>query len=243
MGITRYTDTIELTTTTPNGLEMGAPSQAQIDLINEFRPRGMPKRSAQDYIVVPFLASHNLLNHSRGVWSRDALEVMAATFPGMPLLLNHDWGEVKNSVGFIFESALFQLQDAPEAIAQAADHWEVNRSILQRDGFTALVLNAAIAKDQPIISDIETRRAHQCSTGVLTDGSLVCPHCKTDFDDYRNCEHYVPFGMSGRQIRRYQAEGEPLADYYIRGGALEAFELSLVVSGNYPGAAVISEGG
>lgn len=241
MGTIRYTDTIDLTA--PTGLEMGEPSRSQLSRINEFRPLGVGERKASDCVVVPFLASHNLLNHSRGVWAPKALESMAATFAGMPLILNHEWHNAESSVGFIFDSALFYLNEAPEAIAKASDHWQVNRSILARDGFIGMALLGVVAADHAIVGDIEARRVHQVSTGVLTDGTLTCPHCKVDFDDYENCPHYIPFGMSQKMIDKYRSRGAELADYFVRGEVLESVELSFVVSGNYPGAAVLSEAG
>lgn len=221
-------------------LEIGYPSEGQLDLINGLRPAGSEPFTADQVVSVPFLASHNLMSYSRGVWDiESALAPMAALYPGAPLILDHAWYGVESSQGFIYDSALIRAPFAPAAIANAGEWAEINRGILARDGFAGLLLWAAVPLDRPILGKVLDGSISSVSTGSMV-GDMWCPDCDKSL---WWCPCIIPWGFSAATIRRLRDRDYQVPDYYIRRDTFGVIELSLVVSGNLPGAGVFRSGG
>ncbi len=218
---------------------MGTPEPWQLDQINRFRPKGMPPYKAEDLVSVPMLASHNLMSFSNGVWDDLSLESMAALFPGKPMNLNHEWDDVQKNVGFVYSAYAVQTADAPIHILNAAEYFEVNRSIVANKGFQFLLTYAAFPSDSPAVKAIEFRQAKDVSTGGITDGTMICPLCNGEFFTDECDGHLPPHPM----LLFFLGDDDDIewAPYYIRSGFHTAVELSLCVSGNLPGAEVLSE--
>ncbi|MGL5878021.1 MAG: hypothetical protein ACRC2V_09620, partial [Xenococcaceae cyanobacterium] len=71
--------------------DFGHPTTEQLEKMNQYRPRGAKEYRSEDVVSVAFMASNNLLFHSRECWSVKAIEEMAAQFSGRVFTLNHDW--------------------------------------------------------------------------------------------------------------------------------------------------------
>jgi hypothetical protein len=214
---------------------ISTPTPEQLERINIHAPRGV-QYTAEELVMVPILASHNLMAHSNLVWSINALEDMARKFPGRPIELNHDWMDVQQCVGTIFDAFVLRSADAPDEIVNANDNGDSNRQILARDGFAFLIQYAAFPNTSGSLAAIKANLARDVSTGVFTDGEMYCPHCQTSFSN-PDCPHWPPL-----PILVWYFGDDPdveFADYYIYDRVMDAVETSLVVSGDVPGAEVL----
>lgn len=214
---------------------MGTPNPEQLAKIQTHAPKGITQ-TADRFVSVPMLASHNLMSYSNGVWNLDSLEAMARLFPGKPVELNHNWDEIQDCTGLLYDAFLVKSMDAPAHILNAADFFDINRQIVAKDGFIGLIIMAAFPVESAVVDAIAQSRARGVSTGGLTTGEYWCPLCDLSFED-ANCPHVPP-----HPILLHFYGNDPnmdFAPYYIRCGFHTAIEISLVVSGNLPGAEVL----
>ncbi|MBW4580710.1 MAG: hypothetical protein KME42_14185 [Tildeniella nuda ZEHNDER 1965/U140] len=218
---------------------MGQPEPWQLDQMNKFRPKGMKPYTADQMVSVPMLASHNLMSFSNGVWDDQSIESMAAFFPGKPMNLNHSWEDVQQNVGFVYSAYAIQTPDAPVNILNAADYFDINRSIVANHGFQFLLTYAAFPADSPAVNAIGYGMAKDVSTGGITDSTMICPLCDGEFFTDECDGHMPPHPMLLFFLG--DEEGIDWAPYYIRAGFHTAVELTLCVSGNLPGAEVLTE--
>jgi len=199
---------------------------------------------ATEWYVVPFRASDNLVNRSQRVWHPNVLEQMPNQFIGRPLLKDHSWYSVDESIGIIFDS--FIADDvATEEIINSGDRGLLNKKIISSQGYKSVYVMVAIHASMPVeINAIATMRFDKCSTGgILSDMDMYCPNCseihgrEVSFfeQDERGkyiCPHEMPGGYG------YE-ENSLVADYIILDGIFDAIELSVCVSGNLPAAGVV----
>lgn len=221
-------------------LEFRHPTEEELALINQFRPRGAEPYVMQELYTVPILASTNLLHESLAVWTETALETMVATYPGSDLMLDHAWDEGMKTVGFVYDAELWHIprpsRDSVERIIADSANPEIDRGIVARDGLYQVICYAAIEASHPIVSDIRMGRKSDVSIGGAFHGNFVCPLCNVPFEDRDNCSHYPPIGFF-----LFIAEPEELAPYYIRNGQVVSVELSMVYEGNCIQAQILSE--
>ena len=214
---------------------MGTPNPDQLAKIQAHAPKGITQ-TADRFVSVPMMASHNLMSFSNGVWDEPSLEAMARLFPGKPAQLNHSWDEVQDSVGLIYDAFLVRSMDAPNNILNASDFFNINRQIVAKDGFIGLVIMAAFPVESAVVDAIAQSRARGVSTGGLTTGEYGCPLCDLSFEN-ENCPHIPPHPML---LHFYGNDPDMnFAPYYERRGFHTAIEISLVVTGNLPGAEVL----
>jgi hypothetical protein len=214
---------------------MGTPSAEQLAKMQSHAPKGITY-TADQFVSVPMVASHNLMSFSNGVWDLASLEAMARLFPGKPAQLNHNWDDIQDCTGLLYDAFLVRSMDAPTNILNASDFFDVNRQIVAKDGFIALIVMAAFPVESAVVDAIAQSRARGVSTGGLTTGEYGCPLCDLSFED-ANCPHVPPHPM----LLYYYGDDPDMnfAPYYIRMGFHTAIEVSLVVSGNLPGAEVL----
>lgn len=223
-------------------LYMGVPLPEDLESIKKVT--GDDSWQPDEWFVVPFRASDNLVSRSYKVWHDNVLQQMPSKLIGKNLIINHDWDDVRSSVGIIFDG--FMSYDEPDQENYESDTVsQSNYKIIQEKGYKCVYLLAAIHASKPQeIMDIKTGRVSKCSTGsILSDVSIICPHCSEEYgrevsffeiDENSNyiCPHSIPGG--------YQVEEDELvADYAIWDGIFDGIELSLVVCGNLPGASVV----
>lgn len=223
-------------------LYMGTPLPEDLDKIKMLT--GEDSWEPDEWFIVPFRASDNLVSHSYKVWHDRVLEQMPKQLIGKNLILNHEWDDVSSSVGIIFDG--FMTYDEPEPeLTNGSDKSRSNTKIVQANGYKCVYLLAAIHASKPQeIMDIKTGRISKCSTGgILNDVDIICPHCSEEYgrevsffevDEYGAyvCPHEIPGGFEYK-------EDSLVADYAIWDGSFEGVELSLVVCGNLPGASVM----
>ncbi|MEL6853661.1 MAG: hypothetical protein AAFO83_00970 [Cyanobacteria bacterium J06607_13] len=236
-------------------LHIGQPTAAQLNRINAMTGRTWDEG---DWFVVPLRASDNLISHSYRVWSLDILQQMARTYrDAADSLLNHDWYDVEKTVGFVFESLLIRDDGAPDEILDAGGMGEVNRQIVDEQGYCWLYLNVAIKSDLvAVVKGVEEMRLNDISTGTLLNKpKMYCPECsrehgrkvsffetytdKEDNERYR-CPHYLPTPWMLYYTSLFDEE-IPFASYVELDGTNQSVEVSFVVDGNLPAAQVIRE--
>lgn len=225
-------------------LYMGTPLPEDLESIK--RVTGDDSWEPDEWFVVPFRASDNLVSRSYKVWHDNVLEQMPKQLIGKNLILNHDWEDVSSSIGIIFDG--FMSYDEPEQeIVSGNDREQSNSKIIQEKGYKCIYLLAAVHASKPQeIMDIKTGRINKCSTGsILSNVNVICPHCTEEygreigfFDTDENGNYICPHSLPGGQYYKPEEE-ELVADYAIWDGSFEGVELSLVVCGNLPGASII----
>lgn len=220
---------------------MGKPDAEQLRLMNQYRPMGMPEYTADDMVTVPLMASNNLLTWSGSRWAIAAVQKMADTYPGKPMLLDHSDYSVKESVGFVYDAQVIYSNAVPAEVVEGAGETEYNEVIARAEGFYQLVAYAAIAANHPIIDALTMGRVSNVSTGCITDGTYLCPLDNTEFDmNKMRCHegHYHPMAAYWMGLD----DDDVVAPYYIKDGVISSYELSFVVVGNLPAAAIPKAG-
>lgn len=220
---------------------MGKPAPEQLRLMNQYRPMGAPEYTTDNMVSVPLMASNNLLMWSSSRWAIAALEQMAETYPGKPMLLDHADYSVKESVGFVYDSQIIHSNAVPEEIIDGAGESEYNEIIVKSEGFYQLVAYAAIAANHPIIDALAYGRVGSVSTGCITNGTYRCPLDGTEFNMSKlKCEHghYHPIARYWMRLD----EDDIVAPYDIKDGVISSYELSFVNMGNLPAASIPKAG-
>jgi hypothetical protein len=220
---------------------MGKPSPERLAMMNRFRPLGRAEYTADEMVSVPLMCSNNLLTWGGSRWAIDAVNKMADTYADMSNLLNHDDGDVKESVGFVYDAEVISSNAVPRSVIEGAGEAEYNEIIVKTEGYHQLVAYVAIAADHPILNALSYNRISRVSTGCITDGTYRCPFDNTEFDmNTLTCEegHYHPLARWYMRLR----EDDVVAPYYIKDGVISSYELSFVVVGNLPAASIPKAG-
>ncbi|MEM9116875.1 MAG: hypothetical protein AAGD09_03220 [Cyanobacteria bacterium P01_F01_bin.56] len=220
---------------------MGKPTPEQLRLMNQYRPMRIPEYTADELISVPLMASNNLLTWGQSRWAIAAVQKMADTYPGKPMLLNHNDYDVKESVGFVYDAQVIYSNAVPQDVLDGAGETEYNEAVVRAEGFYQLVAYAAISVNHPILDALRYARVGNVSTGCITDGTYRCPLDGTEFDMSRmRCAegHYHPYARWWFNLD----EGDVVAPYYIKDGVISSYELSFVVAGNLPAASIPKAG-
>ncbi len=210
--------------------ETRSPDEMELNLINQFRPKGTPEYTANEILRIPFLASTNLLFGSLGVWTEKALETMVATYPGKDLMLNHAWDKTETTCGFIYDAELIVVpnpsKEAINRVIADSPNPAIDKEIIKKDGIIQVLCYAAVEASHPVVGEARFRRLADVSTGGVFYGDWICPLCNTSFDD-PECPHYPPVGFF-----LWGEDEEKIAPYYIRDGQHVSVELSFVSEGN-----------
>lgn len=210
------------------------PDEAELEKINSMLPSGANPRNSENTIIVPFVAADNLVNRSLDRWDLDSLQKMADLFPGLPMLLDHDWSDVGKVWGKIFESTYEHFSSAPRDSINAANNGKLNRQVVKDEGFGQVVAKAFSSPMNPVVQAIQNGFIGKVSSGGFEFKDYHCPLCKTSFRD-ESCPHYPPDKYWG-----ITADNDPdVAPYAIRVGLSDMGELSVVTIPNLPNAGVI----
>lgn len=204
---------------------------------------------ANNWLIVNFRASDNLVNRSYRKWHLNTLKLMDAKCVGNPLLVDHEWFESTSGCGFIINSELRKSSNPPEF--QKLGYEEINQRIINKEGYVELILTAAIPTipaNSGWIDAIKNRVINSCSTGGEISGvRLICPHCsethnrEVTFNETNKlgeyiCPHLAPNAYT---MQMENAEQYSVADYMELDGNYENLELSLCHIGNLPNAKII----
>lgn len=228
-------------------LNMGTPTADQLAKINTLTGKDC---KASEWYVVPFRASDNLVSRSIRKWHNNVLSQMQSQLVGRPLLVDHNWDEVEDSVGLIFDCKMSTSTNCPENIWNQPGKADLNRSIIAKEGYKCLYALACISSEMTaVIQGIESRRLNDCSTGGFLSGMrLICPNCthekgreisftEQDKNGEYTCPHLIPDQYTSMYDDGSHLE-LPYADYLELDGTFDGIELSLCNAGNLPAASV-----
>jgi hypothetical protein len=205
------------------------PTQEQLDIINQLKPQSVSDLTLEDVEVLSVIATNNLISRSLEKWSVDDLGLIAALLPGLPFTLNHEWNEVDEVQGLIFDAKVVS-RPASASELMGGGLLDENKMIIEKDGgFFAVECEIAIPSFSPLINGLKFG-AKKVSLGGFNYADMVCPLCDESFFE-DDCPHGIP-GYPGNR------DGMT-APYAIRSGIYDLGELSLVLIPNMPGAEVI----
>jgi predicted RNA-binding Zn-ribbon protein involved in translation (DUF1610 family) len=176
---------------------IGAPTDDQLVKINACLGRST---TAAEWSVVPMLASNNMLSRSWRKWHSNVLMQMANAYAGAVFMLDHEWEESEDNIGFIFDSALVRIPNPGESLYVSVGKTECNQKIMAQEGYLALYCWGAIATSQNTVIDaVAERRLNGCSTGgLLNNPRFVCPNCtekmgrEVEFEEVVDGEYTCP---------------------------------------------------
>lgn len=226
-------------------LKFDHPTDEQLEAMNRFKPAGQADYSRNEMLSVPILASNNFVRHDLTVWTERALTSMAATYPGEVLMLNHDWGDVKESVGFVYDCELIRIPAggmmAKERLLGQSINADIDGELYDKQGFLAVVCYGAVPADSPFAGVIRNRLVADVSTGgtFLNGSKYICPLCGGDFG--KNDEHWPPGGYTQMLVQMGELDPALVAPFAWREGYHKSIELSFVTEGNVPGATIFTE--
>jgi hypothetical protein len=214
------------------------PTERQLELINQYVPVGMEPLTADEVVVLPFVAANNLPTRNIGAWTEPDLYKMADLLPGLPSTTDHDWDNVVKVVGRVFEAEVQKSPTAPQEVLDQAGYYEINKQIVESDGFVQTLCNIYFEVDSPVIRGLRFGRLGEVSVGGFNFQTVQCPICGTSFMD-DNCPHLIPspwLDLENPEIRKL------VAPYYERIGLVDLMEISLVTTPACPNAGVIQQG-
>jgi hypothetical protein len=236
-------------------LNRGKPTPDQLDKINQMTGRDS---KAEEWYVIPFKASDNLVSRSMRQWHGDVLNQMTDQLKGRPLIVDHNWDNVGDSVGHIFDCVMTNATSAPQSVWDQPGKADLNRAIIAKEGYKAVYCLACVGSDmQNVIDGIESRRLNDCSTGgLLSNIQMLCPNCSDDkgrevsfTEKNKNGEYTCPHMIPSQYSGMYSSDDDDpdvddlgqtrYADYMTLNGVFDGIELSIVQAGNLPAASVV----
>jgi hypothetical protein len=238
-------------------LRMGTPSESQLAAIKSYLHSG-DSTTAEDWFVFSAIASDNLISRSYRKWHLNMLTQIADGLKGRPFLLDHEWDDAEETVGFIFDSKLVKLSTPIMAAVNQPMKTAMNQAIVSLEGHHMVICSIA-ASPLKTKSAVTGRTYQSVSTGGLMQAiKMICPNCSAtygrevtfterDKNGKYTCPHLVPsewsYGRSQDDDRDvYEDDDFPppsYADYLILDGVFDGVELSAVVAGNLPYAQII----
>lgn len=212
---------------------------------------GTNYKSDDEFRLFTVLASDNLVNRSYRKWHQNLLKDICEQSVGVPFLLNHDWDEAGEIIGFVVNTDLKTYKEIPEGYKQVRGYEEINQKIVDKEGLQCAYFTVAVPADCDACEKIEQGIFKGVSTGgFLESYELICPNCseekgreisfvETDKNGDYICPHSMPYSFMNPQFN--EDSDYNFADYVEINGVYDAIELSVVVSPNLPNAKVLKE--
>ena len=215
------------------------PKSQELKLIRQHLAANFPEMTdeelAEKLYIQDLILADNLINSSSGKWSLESLNAMPEMLSGIKLILDHDWDEIKKTVGVIFEAEVVKKDTAPPWVLNAGGDGENNLKIIAKEGFVRVE-----GKCYFLQSDRET--IEKTMFGLWESISLsfyyhnefdvVCPTCQCLLKD---CPHILRTEKNYLEnIMLEDVENLPTIDYYIKPEVKAIVEASLVFKGMLP---------
>lgn len=210
---------------TSSETKIGFPHPTPEEMI---RIKKYSKAEPHQVAVVNIVVADNLMNRSRGKWSKDSLQKLAALAPGITFTLDHDWENIGKAQGRVFDSSYLEMEPPYEELTRAGN-FDLNRWIVGEEGYARVEVKAVVPVDAPVLESLWLGITGEVSLGNFTIEDIICPLCNHSFYDSQ-CPHLIP--------SLYEPDDDLTAPFYIRKGSKDLGEVSLVLIPNLPGAKV-----
>ena len=202
------------------------PTPEQLAIIQGFGSAALSLVTAAEIEVVPFIATDNLIARSRTKWALPALESIATLLVGRSFMLDHDWEEVENITGLVFQAEVLHLNQIPQEYLRPKG----NQELFIKEGYHPVLAWVAFPRTSSLLSGLQLGALQNVSIGYFVVDELICPHCEVSFWD-ADCPHVPP--------SNWWRDGISTAAYAIRPDTSDMGELSLVSIPDVPGAQMI----
>lgn len=197
----------------------------------KFASADLEPPSAESLVCLRFIFADNLVGRSLKTWSTKALDSIAQRLPGMPFTLDHNWDEVDEVRGTIYDAVRMQFDTAPDKFINNYAKAD-NKAIIKRDGWQPVVGKVALRGDSDTLNQIAMGTGNKVSIGGFEVTDIWCPLCNCSFYDREICTHVPPSPW-------YEGD-ENTAPYTIREDVCDMGEASLVLIPNAPSAGAIT---
>ena len=129
---------------------------------------------AHQVVVVDIIAADNLMNRSRGKWSKDSLVKLASLAPGIIFTLDHDWENIGKVQGRVFDANYIESEPPYEELTKAGN-FELNRWIVGDEGYAKVEVKAIVPVDAPVLESLWLGTTGYVSLGNFTIDDIWCP--------------------------------------------------------------------
>lgn len=191
---------------------------------------------------VRMVAIDNLVTRDQRQWGpsiiKSALD-SAMGLSGRPFILDHDWWDVDDIQGIIYDAKMLKLKAAPPQIKNTVFQ-QANDEIIAAEGYCPLVVSVAFFGYNTMLSGQALGALKSVSFGGnAVEIDLECPHDGLLFSDPK-CRYLPPSPWYDYDPEYLDKHGYSVADYATYVGSIWFAELSQVLIPNLPGAQVIS---
>jgi hypothetical protein len=205
------------------------PTDEQYDKILAHLPLQLTPPAKEDFAVLTFVATDNLINRSYSKWHLEELPKIAKMILGCPFTLDHDWGQIDKSQGICFDAKILKENSPDMTILDQCNNKSLNQQIVKTEGYVSVEVDVAFPSMSPVLNLLRYGASGCVSLGGFVFQDIWCPLCNTSFDD-PDCPHFIP--------SPWEKKYKDTAPYYIRKSIIDLAELSLVLIPNYPNAKI-----
>jgi hypothetical protein len=197
----------------------------------KFASADLTPPTAEELTMARFIFADNLIGRSQMTWAIEALDSIAERLIGMPFTVNHDWDEVEDVQGVIYDATRLELSEAPSKFVNnyAA---VLNKKIIRKEGWMPVVGKVAFRGGSQILEQLAMGAGNKVSIGGFRITDIWCPTCNCSFNDRTICTHVPP--------HPWYEDSENTAPYTIRKDVCDMGECSLVLIPNAPSAGAIT---
>jgi hypothetical protein len=206
----------------------------------KFASADLPAPKQENLVMMRFIFADNLIGRSQMAWHPDALDSIAKRLIGMPFTVNHDWDEVGEAHGVIYDAQRMSFPDAPQKFTNNYAE-KLNKGIIKSDGWLPVAGKVAFQLEPGTDLGEETAETlnrlalgtgNKVSIGGFRTTEIWCPLCQCPFEDRTICGHLPP--------SPWYEDTDVTAPYTIRKDINDMGEASLVLIPNAPSAGAIT---
>jgi hypothetical protein len=220
---------------------MAQPTKVEYEQICALSAQSLNCPEPEDIQSINIIACDNLITCDQRQWHTDILAQAASDTIGLvgkPFTLDHNWDEVEEVQGLIYDAQLLNLTEAPPRIVQTP-YAALNKKIIKAEGYRPVLVKVAFYRYSALIMQQALGALKFVSFGATSiESDLICPHDSLSFSD-PECRYIPPSRLWQPSEEDLKASGLKIADYAIRTGSLWFSELSQVLGPNLPGAQVV----
>jgi hypothetical protein len=222
---------------------MALPTKVEYEQICALSAQSLECPDIADIETVNIIACDNLITADQRQWHVDILAQAATESIGLigkPFTLDHNWDEVEEVQGVIYDARLLNLAEAPPRMVQTP-YASLNKKIIKSEGYRPVIVKVAFYRYGGILMQQAIGALKYVSFGGNNvESDLVCPHDGLSFSDLE-CRYIPPSRYWTPSQEELDANNLKVADYAIRKGSVWFSELSQCLVPMLFGAQVIDQ--